>query len=911
VAQLKTLRNIIDCLTDHQKPIEQEEAGHPPRESSPDVVASPTTSDEISEDTSIQRYTLTAIEKPPTVRAGVLASNLPVIITDDENGVASALTRQLRERGRPVALVQMGKTLYSQDSDNYTVNLTSPEEVEHLLDIIRKKHGPIGGLVHLLPLKDGESFEEMDLKKWRERLSLEVKSLFYMAKSLRQDIENAARDNQAFLVAATKMGGTFASVSQGGMTAEAGQFFPSQGGVCGLLKTISVEWPEVNVRAIDTNSLEYPATLVEKLSQAIAADDKQVEVGYPDSRRFILQPVPAPLDKENPATLDVDSSWVIMVTGGTQGITADAANELAKRYQPTLLLVGRSPLPEPEESEETTGLTDKKLKAALMASLRGQSQSIMPSKVEAAYKRLLKDREMRRNITAMQSHGAKVQYFQVDVRDEIEFGNVIDQIYKSYGRLDGVIHGAGIIDDKLVRDKSIESFDRVFDTKTESAFILSRKLKPDSLKFLIFFSSVAGRFGNQGQCDYTAANEVYNKLAVYLDKHWPGRVVSIMWGPWARSGGMVSRELEKQFAKSGVVLVPPSVGVQKLDEELRYGRKGEAEVIIAGAQTLGTRTGMVQLSGQGKTVKQEKSLTPSLPLIGSQASLSRGAAGSVEIERYLDVSHDLYLQDHRLDGKPVLPMAMAQELMAEAVSLGWPELKITAVKDMNVLQGIVIEDGPKPVRVVAVPKSEPGSGPFDIEVSILAAEGKAHPYYRASIVLAEQPLAPVELEPPSLAEAEPFPMTVSETYRQWLFHGPLFQKISHIDGISPNGMVASMITSSPQDSIAGANQQQWLIDPMIIDSGLQLVLVWVKRYRDMMVLPSRFSIYRHFGSMAGPEIKCHLTVRSSPNKPLVYSDLAFFSANGRLLGLLENVEGICSRSLNRVAGSNPQQGVVQ
>ena len=248
--------------------------------------------------------------------------------------------------------------------------------------------------------------------------------------------------------------------------------------------------------------------------------------------------------------------------------------------------------------------------------------------------------------------------------------------------------------------------------------------------------------------------------------------------------------------------------------------------------------------------------------------------------------------------------------MAEAVSLGWPELKLTVVKDMHVLQGIVIENEHKPIRVVARPKNESSSGPLDIEVSILAAEGKGRTHYQAGIELAEQPLAPVELEPLSLVEAEPFPMTVSETYRQWLFHGPLFQKISQIDSISPNGIIASMIASYPHESVAGASRQQWLIDPMIIDSGLQLILIWVKRYWDMMVLPSRFSTYRHFGSISGPEIKCHLTIRPGSKKPLVYSDLAFFGVDGRLLGLLENVEGTCSRSLNRLAGSNLQQEVI-
>jgi NAD(P)-dependent dehydrogenase (short-subunit alcohol dehydrogenase family) len=169
---------------------------------------------------------------------------------------------------------------------------------------------------------------------------------------------------------------------------------------------------------------------------------------------------------------------------------------------------------------------------------------------------------------------------------------LIDEIYQSFGRLDGVIHGAGIIEDKLVKDKTLDSFDRVLSTKAESAFILSRRLRPESLRFLIFFSSVAGRFGNRGQADYTAANEVLNKLAVYLDHWWPARVVSINWGPWQKRG-MVSPELERQFAERGVQLIPPATGRRILDRELRYGRKGDAEVVMAGGEW-----GGIELTGE-------------------------------------------------------------------------------------------------------------------------------------------------------------------------------------------------------------------------------------------------------------------------------------------------------------------------
>ena len=90
----------------------------------------------------------------------------------------------------------------------------------------------------------------------------------------------------------------------------------------------------------------------------------------------------------------------------------------------------------------------------------------------------------------------------------------------------------------------------------------------------MFFASVAGRFGNRGQSDYAAANEVLSKLAIHLDRRWPGRVVSIAWGPWSTIG-MVS-ELEQHLGQRGLQMIPPEVGPLFLDEELRWAARASA-----------------------------------------------------------------------------------------------------------------------------------------------------------------------------------------------------------------------------------------------------------------------------------------------------------------------------------------------
>src|SRR6185503_6698022 len=141
-------------------------------------------------------------------------------------------------------------------------------------------------------------------------------------------------------------------------------FFPGQAGIAGLVKSLALEWPGVHCKVVGLDP-ESPAALqAEQLLVELTAADGLVEVGYHGARRRVFQPRLAPLAATSPR-LTIDADCVVLVTGGARGITAEVAADLAERYRPTLVLVGRSPLPEPEESPATRELASTQgLKAA-------------------------------------------------------------------------------------------------------------------------------------------------------------------------------------------------------------------------------------------------------------------------------------------------------------------------------------------------------------------------------------------------------------------------------------------------------------------------------------------------------------------------------------------------------------------
>ena len=532
------------------------------------AVAPPTQADDADPDpasASVRRLVIEAVPAPLASfrqEGGIVAGGV-VIITDDGRGVGHDLATRLEAEGHPVVLVGSGK-----------FDLSSPSSVDLLLAKARAK-GAIAAIIHASSLRQTES-AGLDSARWAARLASEVKGLFLLAKGAAPDLERASKRGGGALIAATGMGGTFGSTGSAPP-----DFFPGHGGIAGLVKTLAREWPSVRTRVVDLDPLDDPDSLADRLLDEVLIDDGWSEVGYSGGNRLRLQIIPARLNRQDVTQLDLKPGEPVVITGGARGITAAVALQLARLWQPTLLLIGRSSLPPEVEESSTAGIeATADLKAALLVRFRQGGKSVSPVDLDRAYQGVRQAREIRANLAAIRAAGSTVEYAPADVRDANVLAAVLDQWKAQYGPPVGLIHGAGVIQDKLIRDKTVASFDAVLGTKLDGALNLARLIDPTSLRFTALFSSIAGRFGNSGQSDYAAANEVLNKLALWLDARWPGRVVAINWGPWS-GVGMVS-DLEGHLGGRGLGMIPPEVGRAMLVDELRFGVKGQVEVVAAG-----------------------------------------------------------------------------------------------------------------------------------------------------------------------------------------------------------------------------------------------------------------------------------------------------------------------------------------
>lgn len=262
---------------------------------------------------------------------------------------------------------------------------------------------------------------------------------------------------------------------------------------------------------------------------------------------------------------------VVLLTGGARGITARTALALARATGCHVELLGRTPEPDPGGDEFAQAQDRVALRAALIATgLR------TPAEIEAAASRILAEREVRATLAALATAAASVRYHCADVTDARAVRAVVADVRARHGRLDGIVHGAGVLRDGLLRDKQPADFAEVFTTKVAGARHLAAAAAEHGTapapRFLALFGSVAGVYGNRGQCDYAAANDALDSLAHTWSESFPGRVLAVDWGPWAaEAGGMVTPELERAYARRGVPLIGPEAGTAAFLAELAHG----------------------------------------------------------------------------------------------------------------------------------------------------------------------------------------------------------------------------------------------------------------------------------------------------------------------------------------------------
>ena len=459
------------------------------------------------------------------------------LITDDGGGVAEALAAELAGQGGQAEIVTFSRDTIASDVDQ-----------------VRRGSGSLTGCFHLHPLRKREQLDEA------EQVLAEVTDLITLGQTIEADLTELP-ERRSLVVGTSGLGATTPLVASA---------------LAGLGITLAAEWT-AQVRVVDLDSADGPVSAAQQLLvEANLAGPAEIQ--RRNGRRQMTSIRREELDRRR-SPFDLGPDSVVLLTGGGRGITAQLAEGLAASGA-TLILAGRSPKPaspHPAGIEAFTSRTE--LRSALAELAREREEPVTAAAIERQATEIERGREIAATMARLRAAGAHAQYLQLDVGDAAAVDALLHDLYAEHGSIDALIHGAGVLEDQLVVDKTPDSVGRVVSPKVAGALNLVRCLRPDSLRLMVLMTSVAGWFGNPGQADYAAANRALDALALRLDADWPGRVVSISWGPWDGTG-MVTPEVRAQFLRRGITPVEPTAGIQAFLDEIRYGRKGEAQVLI-------------------------------------------------------------------------------------------------------------------------------------------------------------------------------------------------------------------------------------------------------------------------------------------------------------------------------------------
>lgn len=346
-------------------------------------------------------------------------------------------------------------------------------------------------------------------------------------------------------------------------------------GLEGLSRTLRKEWPECQTFAW-TVSEPSASAVVAQVAHALA---KGFADGDLASRTVVVPQAGAPL--RPPEALDAVEPAVWLVTGGGRGVTAACAIELARAVGGTILLAGRS-----EETPwiDTLPPADdlKTLRGLLVGHGRQQGVRVTPAEIDRTARALLAGAEIRETLAAIRAAGANAVYLALDAGNAEAVAATLAAAQRTYGPVTGLVHGAGVLADRLAADKTEAELRRVFAPKVDGLTNILRAIDPAQLSHVAFFSSAAAFFGNRGQADYAMANAWLASAGRALAYSTPGAQVKVFhWGPWA--GGMVDAALAGHFEAQGIPLIPVDEGARIFVSELLGGDRAQIELVVGEA----------------------------------------------------------------------------------------------------------------------------------------------------------------------------------------------------------------------------------------------------------------------------------------------------------------------------------------
>ncbi|WP_072988698.1 non-ribosomal peptide synthetase [Clostridium cavendishii] len=405
-----------------------------------------------------------------------------IVVIGGNEALREGFSNAYKDYYNEAIFVEFGHSYFRKNNTSFVIS-SDMESFDSLFSVLKSEFQ----VTHIIYIGGMLSDDNTNtLNELENILDRGLYSLFYMTKSMVKKFSN--NDIEVILISkyAYKVTGDELVVH------------PENAALFGLAKSVCMEYPNIHCRLLDIDTEIFTDIFTEDLW----SNKTNFLAAYRNNQRYRETLCKYEGLKQSEHKIINDGIYVI--TGGTGDLGLEIAEHIARKANVTLILVTRSEFPKREAwhqiQRENNGNVSKKVN----------------------------------KIIEIEKHGSKVYTMCMQIQDLNNVTLAFDKIRSTFGRINGVIHCAGVAGDGFIFRKDFKTFYDVISPKIQGTWILDQVTKQDKLDFMVLFSSITAILSGIGQGDYTAANAYLDSFASQQGES--GKIISVNWPAWSEIG---------------------------------------------------------------------------------------------------------------------------------------------------------------------------------------------------------------------------------------------------------------------------------------------------------------------------------------------------------------------------------------
>ncbi len=634
-------------------------------------------------------------------------------------------------------------------------------------------------------------------------------------------------------------------------------------GVLGMFLAAAQEYNSVLFRSV---ALDKDTDMESACRAALDADYPLVQQIYHGQDSFTLKAVARPnVFADNP-TMKFDKGDVVVLSGGGKGITARLAAGLAP-FKPRLVLLGRTRLDDIADYEKTLAAQVPPEDAARDL-LKKQYPNLKGEAFENKKSEFMANMDVHCTLHGLSQQGLETIYCPCDVTNLDSVTHALADVVERYGRIDGIIHGAGVLHDAFMEFMTPEDFARVAAVKLAGAWNLYQIARPHGLRFMVVLSSIAAILGNIGQANYCAANRALSALMRAI-KLGPGRVSgkALILPPIEGTG--MANDLETRAFMELRGMAGAYIHANELTEmflrELFVAPVDHTWVMLTRALP---QVKSVQVEVKEPPLEKDTFLSVGtlfrsgdFPMIRNIHLLDPGK-GELEVERNFEQEYDLWLEDHKpfkFMQYPIVSGIMIVEAFLEIARIRYPYLRVKSVREVEyrgilecppnkgcqthiLCRSLGVIDGDITCDISLMSQGISPSGRF-LDHRVVKSKGKVVMGLTAAPAVGENDL---NVEKDELTSPAIHSEKARDQYQQHTTLQGRYRVLDQIDGTGPGIIRGSMVYREHID-FAGLEKPQYSYSPYLLEALVHMVAFYhkiIKPDTELNILPVGFKEMR-------------------------------------------------------------------